>query len=91
MKKTMKIAILAILTGTAMSSCSKQDTIAPVVKIEKPAYEVSIDSLKKYLADRANVSVEEICYNEQTEQFSLRGIDQVSRLQLTEFYKFNNQ
>lgn len=82
---------MAILLGVALTSCSKEETIIPQTKKVTPDYEVSIKDLKAYYANRINVKITDLSYNEETQQFSLWGVDQVSREKLTEFYKFNNQ
>lgn len=78
-------AISIVLSGTMLlSSCQKKDPV------EKPPVEqgvvVSIADLKSFMAELVNVKMEDIIYNEATETFSMFGVDQVTRKELTKFY-----
>jgi len=86
----LKIAIVAIFGIATVLGCEKKEVLQNKEKTEtNPKEEVSIDVLRKYLADLINVSVERITYNEKNEQFQFDGFDQRSRKDLTESYQRN--
>ena len=84
MLELMKRAVLiAFLASAALTGCKQQE-----VEVQKTdaTQKVDIPTLQKYFANRINVEVDEIKYNEKTQQFSFRGVDQVSLEKLTRFY-----
>lgn len=84
MKKLIKSAFM-VCALLITFSCSKEK------EIEKTNVEVvqelGVPELKSYLSKLINVKIEEIGYNVKTEQFSIGGIDQISKQELTESYK----
>lgn len=79
--------VLMVSSLLVVFSCSKE-TQPEQTKVEH-VIEVSISELKAYMSKLINVKVEEIGYNEKTEQFSIAGVDQISKKELTESYKRN--
>ncbi|SMC53110.1 hypothetical protein [Pedobacter africanus] len=84
MIKTIQRAVLGIAILPVMLSCAKQTLELPVDETTK---KVEISVLRVYMAKLIDVKPEEIEYNEKTEQFSLLGVDQISRQKLTTFYE----
>ncbi len=76
---TLGVALIAIFV-----SCKKdfEVSVASDTSIQQP----TILDLKNYMAILINADADDIKYNERTESFSLFGVDQISKQQLTEFY-----
>lgn len=75
--------LIAFLGSMALTSCKQEEVEVQKVDVKQ---KVDIATLTKYFANRINVGVDEIKYNEKTQQFSFRGVDQVSLEKLTRFY-----
>ena len=76
----MLIVFFAFMTS---SGCKQQEFEAQkVVNAEK----IDILTLRKYFAEQINVDLNDIVYDEKTQQFSLWGVDQISLEKLTKFY-----
>lgn len=75
--------LIAFLVSMVLTSCKQEE-----IEVQKTdaKHNVDIATLTKYFANRINVEVDEIKYNEKTQQFSFRGVDQVSLEKLTLFY-----
>ncbi|WEK18800.1 MAG: hypothetical protein P0Y49_18655 [Candidatus Pedobacter colombiensis] len=76
--------LLAFFTFTALLGCKQ--TELEVQNAGTTTQRVDIPTLTKYFANRINVDVNDIRYDEKTQQFSLRGVDQVNLEKLTRFY-----
>lgn len=78
------VVLMTFLASAALSSCKQQE----VIEVQKTDATPNVDilTLRTHFANRINVEVEDIKYNEKTEQFSFRGVDQVSLEKLTRFY-----
>lgn len=83
LKILKKGMLIAFLGSMALTSCKQEEVEVQKVDVKQ---KVDIATLTKYFANRINVGVDEIKYNEKTQQFSFRGVDQVSLEQLTQFY-----
>ncbi|SDK81240.1 hypothetical protein SAMN04487898_11243 [Pedobacter sp. ok626] len=77
------VVLVAFLASAAFTGCKQQEIV--VEKIDETP-NVDILTLRKYFANRINVEVDDLKYDEKTQQFSLRGVDQVSLEKLTRFY-----
>jgi hypothetical protein len=74
MKKTIKIAVVAILLGTAMSSCKKNERLPEPEKVaENPKSSLSTHELIVFMAEITHIKATEITYDEKEEQFIWRG------------------
>ena len=74
MKKTFKIAIMAIAMGTIVLGCKKNEQIPEPEKIvEQVKPSLSTNELIKFMAEIAHINACEITYNEDEEQFIWRG------------------
>ena len=83
LKLTKQAMLIAFLASVALTGCEKKEVEAQKVDALQ---QVDIATLTAYFADRINVGVDDIKYEEKTQQFSLRGVDQVSLEKLTKFY-----
>ncbi|HMI03497.1 MAG TPA: hypothetical protein VK541_13490 [Pedobacter sp.] len=73
MKKTFKIATMAILLGTAMFSCKKNERLPELEKvIEHPKSSLSTNELIKFMAEVSHINASEISYDDKEKQFIWR-------------------
>lgn len=83
MKKNIKIILCVVFLCTTFG-CAKQNLeILNAVTPEK----VTVETLKSYMAKLINVKISNINYDEATEQFSIFGINQINRQELTASYE----
>jgi len=94
MKKTLNnvlkaTIVVALLTPTVISCKKSEETSLPIDRKNETESSLKVDvvTLKGYMSKLINVKVSDINYDEKTEQFSIFGIDQISRQELIESYK----
>jgi hypothetical protein len=74
MKKTIKIAMMAIALGTIVLGCKKNEQIPePEKVVEQVQSSLSTNELIKFMAEIAHINANEISYDEKEEQFIWRG------------------
>ena len=84
MKRILLVISLAILL---LQSCSKEKQLEnPKENISKlsTAEKIEIDSLKSYLSKIYHLDKKELVFDENTEVFMFRGVEQVSKIRLIE-------
>jgi hypothetical protein len=85
-KKMHQIALLAIPLMMSLSSC-KKDEVEPQAVTTVAPQKTEIETLTVYFAKLINVKPTDIQYNDTTEQFSLWGVEQLTKDQLTRMYE----
>ena len=77
----------AVLLIASLVSCKTNLEMVPEKVQSTP--DVNVNLLKDYLSSLANIKGGEIYYNEQTKMFSIGGVEQVDRDQLSKYYEIS--
>lgn len=73
MQEKFKMIAMAVLLGTAMSSCKKNERLPEQQKvIEHPQLSLTTDELIKFMAEIGHINGNEISYVEKEQQFIWR-------------------
>ena len=87
MKNNLKIALLGAMLLLSFG-CQKKEIEQAGPKTETS---VSISMLKKHMSELINIKESDIYFDEKTEIFSIAGIEQISKKELTESYHRSNK
>lgn len=89
-KFLMSLTLLTVcgITFTSLEGCKKDEpTIIPVVQSE----DISLTQLKEFLGSLIALKADQISFDSSTSQFSVNGVNQINREDLTKIYKQNNK
>ena len=85
---SLKLLILCGIGFTYLEGCKKDEsTIIPVETSEA----ITLNQLKEFLGSLINLKAEQISFDSSTSQFSVNGVNQINREDLTKIYKQNNK
>lgn len=88
-----KATVVVVLGAAVFTACKMQVQSSEIHSNSSAENDdvVDIDILRSYFAKRVNVSIDEVSYVKETDSFKVRGINQMSRADLTESYRINGK
>ncbi|NTE04733.1 hypothetical protein G6M26_10795 [Agrobacterium tumefaciens] len=78
-----KLMLATLICLTILEGCKKSE--APIATVSKND-DISLSQLKAFLGTTIEIDLKEIKYNENTEQFSVFGVEQINKTDLTKLY-----
>lgn len=83
LREAKKLVLAIIICLTILEGCKKSE--APIATIRKND-DISLSQLKAFLSTTIEINLKEIRYDESMEQFSVFGVEQINKTDLTKLY-----
>ena len=85
---SLKLLIVCVIAFTYLEGCKKDES--KIISVVQPE-DISLSQLKEFLGSLINLKAEQISFDSSTSQFSINGVNQINREDLTKIYKQNNK
>jgi hypothetical protein len=88
-KNLFKMAVLIAFSCYLLTSCKKENPYVEMSKKNSTDDNVSVEQLKGYMAELLHTEVEYVSYDLKADEFSLHGVPQISKKELSKIYSIN--